>query len=329
GITFLVGEPGIGKSRFAEEVSTLASAQGAVVAWGRCVEGEWTAPLSPYAEILSHLADAADAHELRDDLGFRADVLSELAPVIRERLGEVTAPERLGQDEERYRLFDAVLRFILARAKRTPIVFVLDDLHWADSATIAMTSHLARFITEAPVFVIGTYRDTDVTAEHALSRAIGPLIRESAHERVRLEPLSVAAVGELLSSLTEQDVPQELISTIATETGVKPFFIREVLLHLVEEKKIYVDADGRWTSDLAIVDMGVPEGVRDVVTRRIAHVSETARKLASTASAFDGAFPLSAVAPIAGFDDDVALDALDELLDAQLFRATSVADTYV
>jgi tetratricopeptide (TPR) repeat protein len=117
------------------------------------------------------------------------------------------------------------------------------------------------------------------------------------------------------------------VEAIATETDGNPFFIREVLLYLLEEGKLYRD-DGRWTTSLAIADVGIPEGVRQVIGRRLARLSESARRLLSAASAFDGAFPFAVATRAAGVDETDALDALDEALTAQLVQPAADPDGY-
>jgi hypothetical protein len=117
------------------------------------------------------------------------------------------------------------------------------------------------------------------------------------------------------------------VSAISAETDGNPFFIREVLAHLVEEGKIYREK-GQWTTNLSIAEMGIPEGVRQVIGRRVSRLSEDANRLLTVASAFNGLFPFDIAASVARLEETAALDAVDESLAAQLLRPGGEADTY-
>ncbi|MEX2245332.1 MAG: AAA family ATPase [Dehalococcoidia bacterium] len=328
GLAMLVGEPGIGKTRTAQEFADAARDGGATVLWGRCFEGEWAPPYGPFAEAIEEYARHADADELRADLGHGAPPIARLASAVRDRLPDVPDPAPLQPDEERFRLLDAVSQFLIALAARAPVVLVLDDVHWADRGTIAMLRHVARFAPKHRLLVIGAYRDVELDRQHPLADALGALRREAEYDRVVLKGLSQEEVGSLLSTLAEQDVNPALVQAISDETDGNPFFIREVLAHLVEEGKLYRE-EGRWTSRAtSIAELGIPEGVRQVITRRLSRLSDGANRLLSAASGFNGGFRFQTVAAVAGIDEDAALDAIDEALASQLLRPGSDAEHY-
>jgi hypothetical protein len=327
GLVMLAGEPGIGKTRMIEEFTEVARAEEALVLWGRCYEGEWAPPFGPFAEALAGCVKVADLEELRTDLGFGAPPLSRLVPTIRERLSDVPEPEALQPDEERFRLLDAVSQFLIAVSARHPVVLVLDDLHWADKGTIAMLRHLARFLARSQVLVIGAYRDVELDRQHPFAESLGALRRESNYERIVLKGLGSAEIAQLLEAIAEADVPEALVTAIGAETAGNPFFIREVLLHLVEEGKIFRE-DGQWTTALATEGMGIPEGVRQVIGKRLSRLSAEGNRLLSAACVFNGAFHFQIAATAAGLDDEAASSALDEALGAQLIRSSVDGDTY-
>ncbi len=321
----LVGEPGIGKTRTADEFCELARQDGCAVAWGRCYEGEWAPPYGPFAEVIEEYARSAEPEALREDLGLGAGPVARLVSSLRERLPDIPEPVPLQPDEERFRLLDAVSQFLIAASQRAPVVLVLDDLHWADKGTIAMLRHVARFAPRHRILLLGAYRDVELDRRHPLSDALGVLHRETNYERVVLKGLAAREVGELLSPMAEHDVPQGLVDAISAETDGNPFFIREVLLHLVETGALY-QREGRWRSDARIEELGIPEGVRQVVGRRLSHLSTNANRLLTAASAFSGAFRFDVAAGVAGLDETAALDAVDEALAAQLLRPAGEPD---
>ncbi|MGI8927608.1 MAG: ATP-binding protein [Tepidiformaceae bacterium] len=329
GLAMLVGEPGIGKTRTAEEFAEAAARQGAAVLWGRCYEGEWAPPFSPFAEAIRQHAVAVDNETLRRDLGGDAGVLARIVPALRERLPDIAEPPQLQPEGERFRLLDAVGGFLTSVAARAPLVLVLDDLHWADKGTIAMLRHAARETAGQRLLILGAYRDVELNRQHPLAAALADLRRERSYERVVLRGLDAAEVGELLDVVAEQDVPEALAAAISAETEGNPFFVKEVLQHLIEEGKL-VSEDGRWTNKMSIAELGIPEGIRDVIGRRLSRLSDTANRMLTTAAALTGGFTwqvLEAIA-IAGTraqqaaalpdGDGSVVDALEEALTAQV-----------
>ena len=123
------------------------------------------------------------------------------------------------------------------------------------------------------------------------------------------------------------EVPANFAEAIAAETAGNPFFLREILLHLLEEGKLE-RAEGRLTSHFSIEQMGIPESLREVSRRRLAHLSKEANRLLSAASGCAGEFRVDVAAGVAGLDEDAALDALDAALEARLVRPTGLADVY-
>lgn len=327
GLVMLVGEPGIGKSRMIEEFTEHARADGAAVLFGACFEGEWVPPFAPFADAIDGYAKEAVIESLQIDLGNGAGAIARLAPSLRVRLPDLAEPAQLQPDEERFRLLDAVSQFLIATSQRMPVVLVLDDLHWADKGTIAMLRHVARFVTKHRILLIGAYRDVELDRQHPLSDALAQLRREVEYERIALKGLDESDIGSMLASITAHDVPEAFVQAISSETDGNPFFIREVLIHLTEEGKIF-QQDGRWTSNVSIAEMGIPEGVRQVIGRRLSRLSEHANKLLTTASGFNGPFHIYLAGAAAGLDESAALDAIDEALLAQIVRSTGDADSY-
>ncbi len=328
GLVFLSGEPGIGKTRLAEELADQATGEGAQVLWGTCLGGEWVPPYTPFAEAIESGALSADPEEIRTDLGLGGAPLARLVPALRKVLPDLPEPVPLQPDEERIRLLDAVVQLLIARSRRVPLLLCLDDLHWADGGTIAMVVHLARFACRNPMLVVGTYRDVELVPTHPLAEALPTLRQGTGYEHMRLEGLPAEAVHTLLATLAEHEVSEAAVAALASETAGNPFFLREVLAHLIEEGKVYRGPDGRWASDLAIRELGIPEGVREVIGRRMSRLSKEAARLLGVASVFEGTFRFDVVAAVADLGEADALDALDEALAAQLLQPAGAPDAY-
>ncbi|MCA1844876.1 MAG: AAA family ATPase, partial [Actinobacteria bacterium] len=328
GLVLVAGEPGIGKTRLAEELGEGVEREGGQVLWGHCFEGDWMPPYAAFAEALESLALHAHADELREDLGPSGAALAHLAPALRKTLPDLPEAVALQPPEERFRLLDSLAKLLVARSARGPVLLCLDDLHWADQASIDALRHVARYAPHHRLLLVGTYRDMEAGRDHPLTRILGALRREVDYDRIRLEGLETQAVGELLDRLAAHDIPEEMAAAIAAETNGNPFFIREVLRQLVDEGRIERGPDDRWRSRLSVAELGIPETVREVIGRRLARLSAVANRLLATASAFEGPFHLDIVATAAGLADDEVLDALDEALTAQLLQPGATPDAY-
>jgi class 3 adenylate cyclase/tetratricopeptide (TPR) repeat protein len=327
GLVLAVGEPGIGKTRVLEEFAARVGSLGTRVLWGRCYEGEGARPYAPFAEALEEYLRRSDPEELRKDLGPYGVAIEAMAPTLRVQLPDLAELPKLKPDEERTRLFDALTQLLLATAQRAPVLFVLDDLHWADRGTIALLRYVARFARKGRLLLLGAYRDVELDRQHPLAEALAALKREVEYERISLKGLAPTQVGELLEAIAAHEVPAAFAEAMSAETEGNPFFIREILLHLVEEGML-TWAEGYWTSEVSIEELGIPEGVRQVIGRRLSRLSGEANRLLAAASGCDGAFEFPVVVEVGELDEKTGLDALDEALDAALLRPAGDAQTY-
>jgi class 3 adenylate cyclase len=329
GLVLMAGEPGIGKTRLIEEVAARAERDGSYVLWGRCFEGDWAPPYSPLAEAVAPHVAVASPEELRADLGAGAATLSQLVGKIRDVVPDLPEPAPVPPEEERFRLLDAMAQFLVARSRRAPVLLVLDDLHWADGSTVAMLRHLVRFASRERILLLGAYPDVDLDPDHPLTDLLGVMAREAGYEHLTLRGLDPGEVTQLLAALGGHEVEEKVGAAWVRQTEGNPFFIRELLRHLSEEGALYQGPDGRWTTSKPLVELGVPQRVREVVARRLARLSKAANQLLQAAAAFDGPFRFEVVEAMAGLPETDALDALDEALAAHLIVPAGAAETYV
>jgi tetratricopeptide (TPR) repeat protein len=325
-VVLLTGEPGIGKSRLAEELAARARADEIVILQGRCHEGEGLRPYHAFAQAIDDYAHVADRSELQQDLGNHLATLGGLVPALREDFPGTSEPPELSPDEERARLFDAVDQFFATLAARAPVIIVLDDLHWADAGTCAMLRHVARSTERSGFLILGILRDAEVDADHPLQQVLASLPRETGYDAIALGGLASREITELIAAVVNDTPPPRISDVIGRETNGNPYFIREVLLNLVEERRI-VDDRG-WISDAAEGATVVPPSVRQVIARRIGRLRPQARELLRLVSAFRGPFSFETAAQAAGLDGESGLEALEELLRSQLLRMLGDPDTY-
>jgi tetratricopeptide (TPR) repeat protein len=327
GLVMLAGEQGIGKTRLVDEAACLAEREGFSVLWGRCHEGEWPPPYGPFVEAIDAHAGLLPPNELRQDLGETAGIVAQLVPAVRRILPEAgVAP--VPPEEERHRLLDGIGRFLVTRSRRVPLAVLLDDLHWADRSSVALLRHLVRLAATERLLLIGTYRDVDLDRAHPLADALAAWPREAGYEQLRIDGLDAEDVAAFLTVSGGQEVELNVGVSWAAETGGNPFFILELLRHLHEEGKIYRGIDGRWKAAASLRDLALPVAARDVALRRVARLSDEARRLLVVASAFEGAFRFEMVADLAGLAEEPGLDALEEAVGARILEPSGDSETY-
>ena len=149
-VVMLAGEPGIGKTRLAHELTILATAKGATVLRGWCHERRGAPPLWPWLQAVRTYLENADTDQLRDDLGPGAADIAEILPELTIRFKGLEKPPVLDQDEARFRLYFSITNFLKRASNRQPLVLVLDDLHWADEPSVLLLEFLAREIATSP-----------------------------------------------------------------------------------------------------------------------------------------------------------------------------------
>lgn len=326
GVVLLAGEPGIGKSHALRQLIDRARDGSAIVLIGRCVEGAWVPPFRPFAGAIAGYGETAGPERLRADLGPAGAALVRIAPRLAQLLPDLGQPPELQPDEERFRLLDAAAQFFTALSGRAPVLLVLDDLHWADAGTAMMMRHVARTCGQRRLLIAGAYRTTETANEDLLGDMLGAMQPETECTIIRLGALDAEAVGQLLAAETRAPVSPALITAIEAHTGGNPFFAKEVIRHLAEERALRADNSGELETSLPLV--AVPEGVRQVLARRRARVSAAANRLLECASGFAGPFLFPVAARAADLDDATALSALDELLGAGMVRPGTTPERY-
>jgi tetratricopeptide (TPR) repeat protein len=242
-------------------------------------------------------------------------------PQVRALLPDLPAPPASDPEQARYRLFDGVTSFLGRMATAEPLLLVLDDLHWADKPSLLLLQFVTQHLAGTRLLVIGTYRDTDLDRRHPLAELLPSLRREPAAERLSLRGLSAEEVERLLAARAGHALDEggrALAAALHAETEGNPLFLVETLRHLAETGRI-AQQDGRWVSGVAsIAEMGIPEGVKEVIGRRLSRLSETANRVLTGAAVLGREFAFDVVARMTALDEDAVLEAVEEALAAQV-----------
>ncbi len=310
-VVMLVGEPGIGKTRTALELETYARMRGAQVTWGRAHARAGAPAYWPWIQAGRAVRAAIDPALAASLVRSNAVELQRLYPEIRDGLPDLPPPPAADDSEAaQFRLFDALTTFFRQVAERTPLVLVLDDLHWADKPTLLLLQHLAGEVARSRILVVGTYRDTELSRTHPLSETLAALNRESGFQRLLLRGLSQDDVAAYIRQTANLDPARQLLETIFRETEGNPFFLQEVIALMVQEGTL---ASGR-------ASLSVPEGVREALGRRLDRLSEEANALLTTAAVVGREFPYDTLTLLSDADDDALLRRIEEALAARVIE---------
>lgn len=285
---FVSGPAGIGKTALVREaIDRVADDHDALVdVRGDCPP----VPTGPYEPIRRAF------QQLPDD----GAVLDRLAAARR----AVGPDDPATVDARRTALFDDVADGVRAAATDRPVVIFLDDLQWADEATLELFAHLATSITEwlHPVAFVGTYRATTVTTvdDHPLGEILDRIDETTATTEVRLGALSGEDTATLLESvLGRHHVPEDFVGLVQDRTGGNPLFVRETATHLLETGALDPETDAFPTSPEAV---SLPEEVTEQISRRLAGLDDTSRELLRLGAVLGERFPEAVLAEAADLE---------------------------
>jgi DNA-binding SARP family transcriptional activator len=314
-LLLLSGEPGLGKTRLAAQFALRAHHEGAVVLYGRCDEEALLAQ-QPFAEALRHYVCACPPDELGARLARSAGELRRIVPELAERFAHLPEPLTTDPEGARLRLFEAVAALLADVAQGATLVLVLDDLHWADRATLSLLKYLARDARPAPLMILGTFRETELDDEHPLSALLAELGRERLVERHALAALDAAAVEQLVAAYVGERASPELRRAVVEETEGNAFFVVELLRHLGEAQAD--DAGGE--TGHASARLAIPDGVRDVVRQRVARLGQQTARMLAAAAVLGARFDLDLLKRLGDLDDDDLADRLEAAVRARVLE---------
>lgn len=283
---FVLGEPGIGKTRLVSEFAGVVHGDGTLVVAGRCDDG-LELPYQPFVEALEHLVEHAPAELLAAHVEEHGDRVARLVPALRRHGAGAAQPDG---ESERYLLYAAIEDLLLAAAREAPLLLVLEDLHWADLPTVRLLRRLLTSPRSGSLMILATCRSSELAADHPLRSLLADLHREVGVLRLELDGLETEHVSDLLRGL-DGDAPDgddRLAAALQQNTNGNPFFITELVRNLAES-----GGDE------------LPVSIAETLGQRIGRLGEDVTRVLGAAAVIGVEFDLDLLAAVAGEGEDV------------------------
>ena len=301
----LSGEPGIGKTRVAHELASIANAHGASVAWGRCWEGGGAPAYWPWVQVMRACFGSVNRDRFAALAGEGAQDIAQIVPEFRQwyAVPEVPETQPLAAEQARFRLFESVAALLKSHAQTEPLVIILDDLHDADQQSLLLLRFVARELPSARILIVGTYRDAEIRRSPALGRLVGAIIREG--HQLPLMGLGESEIARFVRDGAGAIPSKKFVTALYRATSGNPLFIDGVVRLMV--------AKGKFGSQSIRADSPeIPDGVREAIRRNLDSLSAETRSVLVTAAVLGIEFDLSALARVSALSPEQIHDFVGE-----------------
>lgn len=324
-IVLVQGEAGLGKTALCCRVATEAHDDGMTVLFGRC-EPDLPTPFRPFIEALGHFVRCCDDDTLSAIGDAALHQLASIVPDVSLRRPSVASTARSSSDVDRFVLMNAIVRTLAAAASTSPLILMIDDAHWADSASLQMLRHIAQTADDVPMALVVTYRGTDLGDAHPLRTLLGDLHREPDVTDIELQGLTVGEVVELLSArfISEESggvnvALRDLAEELVLNTNGNPFFAGEVIRQIGDTTSV---------SEASRLLQQIPDSVARVVEERVSQHGDATKQVLAIAAVCGSSFDAGLVARIADKSEDETLDLLEDAQRASLVMETSTVERF-
>ncbi|GEM_PF-1466670 len=325
-VVFVTGEAGVGKTRLIHEFSKSISKENVYFLHGTCFDTKIPMPYQPFREALAGFIERDEyyGYSILRTLpeSAKIEIIKIIPGLDTKRLG-ITSNMSLDPVQDEYRLFDGIYQIFKRISEKGPVVLLLDDIHWADTASLEMFSYLVRNAKSDRIMICLTYRPEEIIDGNVekgyLASTIHKLGRIQKLDRIVLQPLSKDNVIDILNnSFKPYTCPKELIDVVFKETEGNPFFVEELLKSLFEnkiiefkEKKIILKAKE---------NINLPSSIRDLVLDRIDRLPEEVQELLRIAATIGQEFTLKLLSIITDKNEGHIQDILDSGMDANIIK---------
>jgi len=309
----LAGEAGIGKTRLASELQRQARKRGTTVLWGGCSEAKLALPYLPFVEAIGNYLATVDLEELRRRLGPIARELGQLFPQL---TTEPTRPER-GEDpaENRVRLFEALLALLRVPAEANGLIFVVEDVHWADGSTRELLDYLSRRLRTSRILLLVTCRKEELHGKHPLVPMMQGWRRAGVAQVVELAPLPAAAVAGMVQAILEQPIPERFGDFLHQRSEGNPFVLEEFLKTGLD--RVFRTSAG-W--EQTMMELKIPPSVRETILLRVQRLSDIEAEILHAAAVLGSSFRYATLVAVSGAERATVLAGLKTFVQQQLIE---------
>jgi serine/threonine protein kinase/ATP/maltotriose-dependent transcriptional regulator MalT len=285
----LHGESGIGKTRIVNELEVDATTRGFRVVRGQCDEFHRDQPYSPWVQILTALTHEIDGDTLTTILSPDQRGLTDLVPTLRKRIGGDLDNVGAVHTPSPADLLIDVQRIMANRAAYKPLLVILEDIHWADDASLAVLRDAAHQLQSDRIYLVATLDDTYSDRPSDVANTIAILDRTPGSRRIHLPPLTRPEVADFLTQIVHEQPQDWIIAEIFALTNGNPFYVRELGDYLSANLL-------QWWRGTVVV---VPDALREVVERRLARLSDDSRALLTDAAVLGTHFDVRTLQAVA------------------------------
>lgn len=319
GVTFLVGELGIGKTSILNEFARLATRDGAVVLQGGASDADGMPPYLPFLEALGKYIRMTSPDYLRAQVAHAPHTLASILPELAVHVDDLSRSYHLPPEQARLRLFEAISIFLENISASQVLVLTLDDLHWADSASLDLLCYIARHQVKARLLILGAYRDCEVDQNSALGRTLIELVRQRALTTVMIDPFSPEEVEDLTVSYLGSPISTSVSSLLYTQSEGNPFFAEELLHGWIEAKNLIWDNE-QWVAVAPLEDT-LPSSIVGALRQRFALLSSDVINHLRVAAVIGRTFDLLLLATVEEQELELVEEHLIEAEHARLIRS--------
>jgi ATP/maltotriose-dependent transcriptional regulator MalT len=321
-VALLAGEPGIGKTRLLDVAAARAAQAGMRVLRGGTSDAEGMPPYLPLLEALGQHIRVAPAEVLRRQADALAPVLATVLPDLAVRLGDLPSTYPLPPEQARFRLFQAIERFVGAIAEDRPLLLILDDLHWADPASLDALRYLISHRQDARLLVAGAYREGEVEHARAFDRTLADLARLRVLRTIRVERLAPDEVGALATARLGAPLDRMAQRLLFDHSEGNPFFAEELVRAWSQSGRLTRRAGLVPSYGLAAAAVGeaVPSTLVGAVRQRLTRLSPATVDVLRAAAIVGRAFDLDLLADVSELEPELVETHLVEAVRAQIIR---------
>jgi predicted ATPase/DNA-binding CsgD family transcriptional regulator len=323
-VVFVSGEPGIGKTRLLQEVAWRAEKSGTLVLRGGSSEAEGMPPYLPFLEALGQYIRATTSDVLCEQTGEMASVLTTILPELPARLLSLPSSYPLPPEQARLRLYEAVGAFLAAIAAPHGLVLLLDDLQWADTATLDLLCYVAQHQATARLCFLGAYRSDELANHPALERSIMELTRSRQLMTLALGPLPETDVAELITVLVGVPPHPSLSQLLWQKSEGSPLYLEELLRAWLETGVLTLTPSHIHVSSSP--EHRLPTSISSLIRQRFSRLPKAVLETLHTAAILGRTFTSGLLAEIMGQDEELVQERLITAVQAGLLHYETSED---